>query len=343
MPASWLVYRLTGRYVLDHQSASQAAPLYDIRSGTWYEPWVRRLAPHLELPTLRWATEVAGALDAGGAAATGLAPGTPVITGTIDAWSEAVSADAHNVGDLMLMYGTTLFMVNTVGTRLTHPPLWSTMGALPGTRTLAAGMATSGAITGWLRDLFGRPSYAELLRAATESGPGAQGLLCLPYFAGERTPIADPDARGVLAGLTVSHTRGDVYRAVLEATAFGVRHNIDTFLQAGAVIDRVVAVGGGTQGDLWVQIVSDVAGVEQVVPTQTVGASYGAAYLAARSQLDVAIGDWNPPRRVVAPDPGTRATYDGLYELYRQLYPATRHISHALARQQRRLAPDAVP
>ncbi|HZK04576.1 MAG TPA: FGGY-family carbohydrate kinase [Actinomycetaceae bacterium] len=335
MPSSWLAFKLTNSYVLDHQSASQSTPLYDIHARDWYQPWTQRIAPRLELPRLQWASEIAGTVTAEAASATGLTIGTPVITGTIDAWSEAISVDAHNVGDLMLMYGTTMFMVNTVSEPLSHPPLWSTVGALPDTRNLAAGMATSGAVTSWLREIFGRPEYSELLDLAAASGPGARGLLCLPYFAGERTPIADPDARGVIAGLTVSHTRGDLYRAALEATALGVRHNIETFRQAGGQIDRIVAVGGGTQGDLWVQIVSDVADVQQVIPTHTIGASYGAAYLAARSQIDVTIGEWNPPRATATPDPANRANYDDLYALYLELYPATQRISHELARRQR--------
>jgi xylulokinase len=242
----------------------------------------------------------------------------------------------------MLMYGTTMFMVNTVAEPLTHPALWGTVGALPDTRNLAAGMATSGAITSWLRELFGRPDYLELLRLADESGPGARGLLCLPYFAGERTPVADPDARGIFAGLTVSHTRGDLYRAALESTALGVRRNIETFRAAGGQIDRVVAVGGGTQGDLWTQIVSDVTGVEQIIPTQTIGASYGAADLAAASVLDVSISNWNPTQRIRRPNPETRHNYDELYELYRAFYPATRDISHTLARRQRELSSGTV-
>jgi xylulokinase len=342
MPSSWLAYCLTGEYVLDHQSASQATPLYDTHARDWYAPWVERIAPELEMPPLKWATEVAGTVNEEAAALTGLAVGTPVITGTIDAWSEAVSVDAHNVGDLMLMYGTTMFLVNTVAEPLTHPALWGTVGALPDTRNLAAGMATSGAITSWLRELFGRPEYAELLRLADESGPGAHGLLCLPYFAGERTPVADPDARGIFAGLTVSHTRGDLYRAALESTALGVRHNIETFRAAGGQIDRVVAVGGGTQGDLWTQIVSDVTGVEQVIPTQTIGASYGAAYLAAASVLDVSISSWNPTHRICRPNPANRDSYEELYELYRACYPATRDISHTLARRQHELSATTV-
>jgi len=140
---------------------------------------------------------------------TGLPVSIPVVIGTIDAWAEALSVDAHGVGDLMLMYGTTLFLVYTVPHRLTSPSLWGTVGALPGTRNLAGGTARSGAVTAWLRDLFGSRDYAELLGLADTADAGANGLLLLPYFAGEPTPVMDPEARGVVAGLTLSHTRVD--------------------------------------------------------------------------------------------------------------------------------------
>ncbi|WP_346167311.1 FGGY-family carbohydrate kinase [Streptomyces javensis] len=121
------------------------------------------------------------------------------------------------------MYGTTMFLVATVTGQSRVPELWSTVGAFPGTRSLAGGMATSGAVTEWLRGLFGSPDHAVLLAEAAESGVGVRGLTMLPYFAGERTPIADPEARGVIAGLTAEHTRGDLYRAAQEArrTAYG--------------------------------------------------------------------------------------------------------------------------
>jgi xylulokinase len=195
-------------------------------------------------------------------------------------------------------------------------------------------MATSGAITAWLRDLIGVSDYAELFALAEAAGAGAHGLLLLPYFAGERTPIQDPDARGVLAGLTLLHTRGDLFRAVLEATAFGVRHNLETMRAAGAAIERIVAVGGGAQGTLWTQIVSDVTGLEQVIPTQTIGASLGAAFLAAGTLGDVSIEAWNPPATIRRPRPEVRATYDSAYALYRELDRATRPIAHELAARQ---------
>lgn len=335
MPSSWLVYRLTGEYVLDYHSASQCTPLFDTVDSVWHRPWAEHVAPGIDLPPLRWPGECAGLTSR---TVAGIPAGVPVITGTIDAWSEAVSVDAQRPGDLMIMYGTTMFLISTMRERVTTPAMWGTLGAVENTRNLAGGMATSGAITGWLRELTGSPDYTTLLAEAKTSGPGARGLLVLPYFAGERTPVFDPHARGVVAGLTVDHTRGDLYRAVLEATAFGVRHNIDALHDVGAVIERVVAVGGGTQGSLWTQIVSDVTGVPQVIPTVTIGASYGAAFLAANLVGEAAMADWNPPAEVRTPDPATATLYDELYQLYLALYPASRDVVHALSELQHALA-----
>ncbi|MFC5213626.1 FGGY-family carbohydrate kinase [Streptomyces coerulescens] len=336
MPSSWLVRRLTGAYVLDHHSASQCTPLYDTTAQAWYTPWADRVAPGIELPPLAWSNDSAGTVTEEAARRTNLPAGIPVTTGTIDAWAEALSVDAQRTGDLMLMYGTTMFLIHTVPKPLTSPSLWGTVGALPGTRNLAGGMATSGAVTNWLRDLFGATDHPELLRLAEAAGPGANGLLMLPYFSGERTPVMDPQARGVIAGLTLSHTRGDLYRAALEATGFGVRHNMEVLRSAGGDIRRVVAVGGGTQGPLWTQIVSDITGRPQELRATSIGASYGGALLAGRLVADVSIDDWNPVRRTVTPRPEHTERYEELYALYRRLYPATADVVHALADRQDR-------
>jgi len=336
MPASWLAYKLTGAYVLDHQSASQTSPFYDIENERWHQPWWQKYAQPIEQPRLAWADELAGTVTDAASELTSIPAGTPVITGTIDAWSEAVSVDAHNAGDLMLMYGTTMFLIATGEQTLRTPSMWTTAGAFAGTRNLAGGMSTSGALTTWIKD-FADADYATLLAEAAESGVGARGLLMLPYFAGERTPIQDPDARGVVAGLTLGHGRGDLYRAALEATAMGVRHNVETMRAAGADIRRIVAVGGGTQGRLWLQIVSDVTGLVQEVPATTIGASYGAAYLAASavSATRASIKGWNPTASRIDPDPATRAAYDDQYDRYLRLYEGTRDVIHELAAQQR--------
>lgn len=336
MPSSWLVRQLTGSYVLDHHSASQCTPLYDIRATQWYTPWVEHVAATIEMPSLLWSGEAAGRVTPEAAIVTGLPPGIPVTAGTIDAWAEALSVGALGVGDLMLMYGTTMFLVHTVPDLVISPPLWGTMGVYPGTRSLAGGMATSGAITGWMRELFGAADYTELMELADRSGPGANGLLVLPYFAGERTPVVDPNARGVIAGLTLSHTRGDLYRAALEATAFGVRHNLEAIEKAGGAVRRTVAVGGGTQGGLWTRIVSDVTGRPQEVRRTSIGASYGSALLAAQLVSDAVIDIWNPVEQIVQPRLEAAARYDEMYGLYRELYPATVGLMHSLAAMQHR-------
>ncbi|NYE18368.1 FGGY-family carbohydrate kinase [Microbacterium immunditiarum] len=338
MPASWLARRLTGAYVLDHQSASQTSPLYDVEAAAWHDPWWQRFAPGIEAPALAWAGDVVGEVTDAAASVTGIPAGTPVIAGTIDAWTEAVSVGAHEPGDLMLMYGTTMFLIATSTETLRTPSMWTTVGAFPGTRNLAGGLATSGALTSWIKDLTGA-DYPVLLAEAEESGPGARGLVMLPYFAGERTPILDPDARGVMAGLTLEHTRGDLYRAALEATALGVRHNVETMRAAGADIRRIVAVGGGTQGSLWLQIVSDATGLAQEVPRTTIGASYGAAFLAASAVAAPGdaprIADWNPVAVTVRPDPRLTPVYDELYDRYLRLYSSTKDVVHELAAAQR--------
>lgn len=330
MPASYLVAQLTGEHVLDRQSASQSTPLYDAATQDWHADWSDVVAAGITLPRLAWAGEVAGTVTGIAAQAVpGLPVGTPVVVGTIDAWAEGLSVAAASAGDLMLMYGTTLFLIGTTEHRVRHPSMWGTTGLSAGEWNLAGGMATSGAITAWLSDLFGRPSHAELVTEAAASGPGSRGLLMLPYFAGERTPIQDPRARGTVTGLTISHTRGDLYRAALEATAFGVRHNIETYRDAGVEISRVVAVGGGTQGALWPQIVSDVTGLSQEVRQVTVGASYGDAILAARAMgLEVDVAEWNPIATVV--EPRRHQVYEDRYALYRELHERTCDIQHAL-------------
>ena len=332
MASSFAVARLTGEYVLDHHSASQCDPLYDLEAAVWAEDWADEIAPGLPLPRLLWPGEVAGEVTAAAAAATGIPAGTPVAAGTIDAWAEAFSVGVRRPGDLMLMYGSTMFLVRVAEDLAPHPGLWGTAGVEPGTRTAAAGMATSGALTEWLRDLTGDGDFSALAAEAARVPAGSRGLLVLPYFAGERSPLFDPAARGVVAGLTLRHGRAELARAVYEATAFGVRHNLTAFEAAAGPANRVVAVGGGTKAAVWTQIVSDVAGVVQQIPAQAIGAAYGDALLAGiAAGLLPADTDWTTVADVVQPDLAQRVVYDELFGLYRELYPATAKIAHRLA------------
>lgn len=333
--SSYVVARLTGEYVLDHHTASQCDPLYDMAARDWAYDWVEQVAPGVPTPRLAWSTEVVGTVTGQAAALTGLPAGTPVTAGTVDAWAEAFSAGVRQPGDLMLMYGSTMFFVQVLQAATTHPMLWGTAGLEPGSRTLAAGMATSGSLTSWLQELGGGVPFDDLVIEAAATPPGADGVVVLPYFAGERTPIFDPRARGVLAGLTLRHSRGHLFRAIYEGIAFGIRQILDHLDSAGEPASRLVAVGGGTRGGLWTQVVTDVTGREQVLPAQTIGASYGDALLAAiGAGLVPPETDWSAAATTVRPDAAHREVYDQMYDIYCDLYPASRDIVHRLAKMQ---------
>jgi xylulokinase len=335
MASSLIVERLTGEYVMDHHSASQMDPLYDMRAASWAEDWIADTVPGITFPRLAWSDEVVGRVSAAGAAASGIPAGTPVAAGTIDAWAEALSAGVRDPGDAMLMYGTTMFLVEVTAGYAPGPAIWSTQGVFDGAPTYAAGLSMSGGLTVWFRDLVGR-DFDALIAEAAGTPPGADGLVVLPYFAGARSPIFDPDARGVAVGLTLSHGRGHLYRALLEGSAYEVRHNLAVMAGVGVAPRRLVAVGGGTRSSLWTQVVADVTGVEQVIPEVTLGASYGDALLAGIGSGVVAReAHWNRPAATLSPDPATASRYDELYAVYRGLYPATLNLAHQAAQVQR--------
>jgi xylulokinase len=326
---SFLLARLTEEWTLDRHSASQCDPLYDLLAESWAEDWAATV-PGLALPDLAWPGEVAGTVAAAAAAETGIPTGTPVIAGTIDAWAEAVSVGVRRPGELMLMYGSTMFFVLVSERPARDRAIWTTAGVDPHSLTHAAGMATSGSLTGWLRELFGEPPYEQLLAEAAATPAGADGLLLLPYFAGERTPLMDPRARGTVSGLTLRHTRGHLYRAALEGIACGARHNLAALAPGGEV--RAVAVGGGTAGALWPQIVSDVTAVPQLLPAETLGAAYGGALLAAEAVGLLAPGSsWVREAALVEPNAELAPLYDSLFGIYRELHEATVALQHELA------------
>ena len=346
--SSYMVYRLTGRFVMDYHTASYYNPLFDLRNLRWDERFAEPIVGLDRLPELLWANQVAGEVTTAAAAESGLRAGTPVTAGTIDAAAEAVSVGVVAPGDMMVMYGTTMFFIHVTVEPVPDPRMWSTAFALPGRYSIEGGMSTTGALTRWFRDTLGQEemaaeaaggpnAYAALAAAAARIAPGADGLVCLPYFAGERTPINDPDARGVYAGLTLSHAKGHLYRASLEGTAYGVRHNLETMSAMGAPPKRLVAVGGGARNPLWLQIVSDVSGLPQDVPERTIGASYGDAFMAGLatgivSGQDALEREWVNLAMRLQPNPEVRPTYDAYYRVYRDLYESAKGELHALAR-----------
>lgn len=329
--SNWLVHRLTGEYVLDHYSASGSDPLYDLSARGWWPEGCALAAAELEQPRLAWPGEVVGEIGADAAAATGLAPGTPVLAGTIDALAEAYSAGCRDVGDTMLMYGSTLFMIQTVAAPAAHDGLWALTGRTPETWSLAAGMSTAGLLVDWLAGALEEDVGALVERAAAVPA-GSDGLVLLPYLAGERTPIFDPRARGAWLGLTLRHGRAHLFRSALEAIALGIRHNLEAMAEAGAAPARLVAVGGGTRGGLLTQIASDATGLPQDLPSLTIGASYGDARMAADA-LGVDTTGWNPVAERIEPSASAAPVYDELYGVYRRAYPALRDELHRLDAQ----------
>jgi xylulokinase len=192
-----------------------------------------------------------------------------------------------------------------------------------------AGLATSGTLTHWFRDELARDAdFAALAAEAEASPPGARGLIVLPHFSGERTPIHDPQAKGAIFGLNLTHQRGDLYRAALEGIACATRAITDTYAQAGQAPVRVRAVGGGTKNRPWLQATSDLTGLDQTLCRVSMGAAYGDAFLAAVATGHATpdeIDRWNPAEAQVRAQ--HHAAYDRLYPLYRRLYAQTRDIA----------------
>jgi xylulokinase len=331
---TYLVWKLTGRYVLDHYSAINTGPIYLAASNEWSDVLAPDLLPLEKLPELLWTAEIAGGVTKAAAEVTGLAVGTPVTTGTIDAASEAISVGVLDPGDMLVMYGSAIFIIALAAGRVRDRRLWYAPWVFPGEHAASAGLATSGTLSHWFREQFVREldpvtAVITLAAEAEASPPGARGLVVLPYFSGKLTPIHDPRAHGVIFGLDLTHTRGDIYRALFEGIACATNHVFETYVEAGQEPRCLLAAGGGVQNRVWAQGTSDISGRRQRVREKTLGASYGDASLAALAIGDVRRGDirtWNPVAHEIIPDPTTRDIYEHRYRTFRALYPRTRDL-----------------
>jgi len=346
--SGYLVYRLTGEAVLDIYTATAYAPLMDIHTQSWSPLMAAPITPLKRLPRLAWAVEVAGQVNGQASRETGLAEGTLVITGTADAAAEAISAGMAQVGDLMVMFGSSVFFILKTASLVTTERFWGAVFLEKGTYAVAGGISTAGSLTRWFKDQFapqekdaeqagGIPAYQALSKLAAHSQPGARGLVALPYFSGERTPLHDPQARGMFFGLRLDHTRGDLYRALLESVGYAIRHNIEALHSEGVHPQRILAVGGGIKNHLWMQMVSDIAGIELVLPDKPWGACYGDAFLAgigAGLFPDTSeIPRWVGVQEIIRPDPDTRWVYDEVYPIFRELYQQTAPLMHRLSQR----------
>ena len=255
--------------------------------------------------------------------------------GTVDAVAEAVSVGVQAPGDMMLMYGSTIFIIEVTDRPVRDPRLWYAPWLVPGTHASMAGLATSGTLTRWFRDELARDAGLRGARRRGRGQPrGAKGLLCLPHFSGERTPIHDPQAKGAFVGLDLTHTRGDLFRAVLEGIAAGTAHVSTRIATWGRRPNASTPWAAGRRTRCGCRPPPTLGGVTQLVRQRTVGASYGDAFLAA-----VAVGTarpadierWNPVVRTVRPE--RVPAYERQYPLWKALYERTRDIAHAAGRR----------
>jgi xylulokinase len=336
MANGYINYRLTGRAVMDNVHAA-LLQLRDRKSGEWSEELCRASGAEPSLfPPVFFGHEIVGEVTQEAARETGIPAGTPVTAGTVDGAAAALEAGAVAAGTAAEMTGTSTVLLMPDEAGVAEPAFIAMPHAIPGVHLLLGAMSSSGASLRWFRDQFGRQEvdegrrtgrdpYDVLTGSAEETPPGCEGLLFLPYMMGERSPLWDSDARGVFFGLSLKTTKGALVRAILEGTAFALRHNVDTARKAGVSIREIRSVGGGTKSSLWNQIKADILGVPILLPRTTVGAAFGDAFLAG-----LAAGLYGRARdsleRIVRirdryePDPRKAELYAELYGLFRRLY-----------------------
>ena len=338
--STYLVAKLTGRFAIDHYTAATWVPLYDMQRLDWVED-TSLFCAREQLADCLWSHEIAGTVHEQAARECGLAPGTPVTTGTADASAEAFSVGVLNPGDMMLMYGSSIFIIHVVEQFTRDERLWAGPYLFPGTYSVAAGMSCAGTLTHWFRDNLaldlaaaarekGSNEFAEIARLAEGIPAGSNGLIALPYFSGERTPINDPHAKGVLFGLNLQHTRAHIYKALLEGVGYGINQHFEIFDERKMGTRKVMAVGGGTKNPAWLQIVSDISGKRQYVAEIETGAAYGDALIAALAtgfyRDSAQVAEHIHIKRSVEPDPAAYEAYGPSRSRYRRLYLQTKDL-----------------
>lgn len=337
--SAYITYRLTGRYCIDHGSASLGGVPYCLAENRWDDATLEALGIRRDqLPELVWADERVGCVSREAAEETGLAEGTIVAPGTGDHVTESLSQGYIQPGAASISYGTTFGTDVCMDRLLTCPGISTSLTCFRGLYTLGGGMLNGCSLTRWFRDNLaffdddirrqeGFEPYAQLDTEASKIPAGCDGLLALPYFSGEKIPFFDASAKGVLFGLKLQHTRMHIYRALMESVAFSVRHTLECVQSVGFTVEQVISTGGGTSGKVWTQIVSDVTGLKQQVLKPSHGSPMGAAFLGGLVSGTISdrreILNWNETERWVEPDTGNRQLYNERYRVFRELYSRT--------------------
>jgi xylulokinase len=340
LPKDYVRFRLTGERATDMADASGTL-LLDVAHRRWSDEVLQ--AAQVEkslLPRLFESSEICGKVSAAGAAATGLPPGTPVVAGAGDQAAGAVGMGIAAPGAVSATIGTSGVVFAATDRPALDPQgrLHTFCHAVPGRWHVMGVTQAAGLSLRWFRDCFGTAGptiepdpYERLTAEAADVPPGSEGLLWAPYLMGERTPHLDPNARAALIGLTASHRRGHVVRAILEGVAFSLRDSFTLLAEMQVPVRNIRLGGGGARSPLWRQIQADVYGREVEILEAEEGAAYGAAILAGVgagvwSTADTACSEVVKVAHRVPPQPGVVAQMNTGYAAYRRMYPAIASI-----------------
>ena len=325
----FIASRLTGVAGVECNWAVESG-LYDLEQEAWADDVLAAAQiPPAVLPPVRQPLDVAGEVTQEAAAATGLKPGVPVMTGVADHVAAAFAAGVIDEGDLLIKLGGAGDILMATDAPLIDERLFFDLHVVPGKFLPNGCMATSGSLIRWFqRELAQGKSLRDLDDEAERVAAGAEGVLALPYFLGEKTPLNDPNARGAFVGLHLGHTTAHLYRAVLEAIAYGFRHHIDVFSELGHKPRRIRVSDGGAKSATWTQIIADVLNMRLEIVGGQGGAAIGAAFVAGMAMGS--FSDWRDIERfatvtaVVEPRPTD--AYERGYRAYRSLYPALKEV-----------------
>jgi xylulokinase len=331
----FLNHRLSDEYSLD--SAHAGLLLLREVGGSW-SPLLCSACDvePARFPPVHDGHTVIGKITARAAELIGLRPGIPLCAGTVDGAAAALEAGAVDPGIAAEMTGTSTVLIMPAPLNIVEPAFITMPHALPARRLLLGAMTSTGASLRWFLDQFGdierqtaqaneTDPFDELVALAACVPAGNDGLIFLPYMMGERSPIWNTGARGVLSGLSLATTKGAVVRAILEGSAFALRHNLEVAARAGLAIDAVRSVGGGARSKLWNQIKADVLGRTILLPESAVGAAYGSALLAGVG-VGLLPGSGEAFSRRVRirehfePDTENHRRYSDLYAVFRDSY-----------------------
>jgi len=347
LPKDYVRFRLTGDRAIDMADASGTL-LLDVANRRWSAEVLRKTSvDERMLPALYESPQVCGRVSDAGAEATGLRVGTPVVAGAGDQAAGAVGMGIARAGAVSATIGTSGVVFAATDRPALDPQgrLHTFCHAIPGRWHVMGVTQAAGLSLRWFRDCFGiqrgvlrnaqppanRDPYDILAEEASAAPAGSEGAFWVPYLMGERTPHLDPNARAALLGLTASHTRGHVIRAVMEGVAFSLKDTFTIFDEMKIPVTSIRLGGGGARSPLWRQIQADVYGREVEIVAAEEGAAYGAAILAgcgagAWASVDEACDKVVSVASRIGANPAATRTMQQAYGTYRKIYPALRQV-----------------